>query len=38
MAVYTEVPDDDLAAFVASYNRGAVLSHMGIAEGVENPS
>lgn len=36
MAVYTEVPDDDLAAFVARYDIGAVLSCKGIAEGVEN--
>src|SRR5262245_51675632 len=36
MAVYTEVPDDELAAFVASYELGALLSYKGIAEGVEN--
>ncbi|MEM8687666.1 MAG: homoserine kinase [Pseudomonadota bacterium] len=36
MAVYTEVSDEDLAAFVASYDIGAVLSFKGIAEGVEN--
>jgi len=36
MAVYTEVSDDDLAAFVASYGLGALLSYKGIAEGVEN--
>jgi homoserine kinase type II len=36
MAVYTEVPDDDLAAFIASYDLGALLSYKGIAEGVEN--
>jgi homoserine kinase type II len=36
MAVYTEVPDDELAAFVASYGLGALLSYKGIAEGVEN--
>jgi homoserine kinase type II len=36
MAVYTEVSDDDLATFVASYGLGAVLSYKGIAEGVEN--
>ena len=36
MAVYTEVSDDDLAAFVASYGLGSVLSYKGIAEGVEN--
>jgi homoserine kinase type II len=36
VAVYTEVPDDALAAFVADYDIGAVLSLKGIAEGVEN--
>ncbi len=36
MAVYTQVPDDELAAFVASYGLGRVLSCKGIAEGVEN--
>jgi homoserine kinase type II len=36
MAVYTEVPDDDLAAFIASYDLGELLSYKGIAEGVEN--
>ncbi len=36
MAVYTEVSDDELAAFVASYEMGALLSYKGIAEGVEN--
>lgn len=36
MAVYTEVSDEDLATFVASYNLGALLSYKGIAEGVEN--
>jgi homoserine kinase type II len=36
MAVYTEVSDDELAAFVASYGVGALLSYKGIAEGVEN--
>src|SRR5260221_299397 len=36
MAVYTEVGDDDLRAFVALYDIGAVLSCKGIAEGVEN--
>ncbi|HEX5999930.1 MAG TPA: homoserine kinase [Hyphomicrobiaceae bacterium] len=36
MAVYTEVPDDELAAFVASYGLGALLSYKGISEGVEN--
>ena len=36
MAVYTEVGDDDLAAFIAGYGFGQVLSCKGIAEGVEN--
>ena len=36
MAVYTEVGDEDLVAFVAAYDIGAVLSCKGIAEGVEN--
>jgi homoserine kinase type II len=36
MAVYTEVSDDELAEFIASYGLGALLSYKGIAEGVEN--
>lgn len=36
MAVYTEVPDDALTEFIASYGLGALLSFKGIAEGVEN--
>ncbi len=36
MAVYTEVPDDALAAFVADYEIGELTSCKGIAEGVEN--
>ena len=36
MAVYTEVSDEDLRAFVAQYALGDVLSCKGIAEGVEN--
>jgi homoserine kinase type II len=36
MAVYTEVEDDDLKAFIAEYDIGAVVSYKGIAEGVEN--
>ena len=36
MAVYTEVSDDDLAEFIASYKVGGLLSYKGIAEGVEN--
>ena len=36
MAVYTEVSDDELAAFIAEYDIGPALSCKGIAEGVEN--
>ncbi len=36
MAVYTEVPDDALEAFVGGYDLGGVMSLKGIAEGVEN--
>jgi homoserine kinase type II len=36
LAVYTEVSDEALAAFLADYDLGAVLSFKGIAEGVEN--
>ena len=36
MAVYTEVPDEELAVFVAGYDIGPLLSCKGIAEGVEN--
>ena len=36
MAVYTEIGDDELRAFVALYDIGEVLSCKGIAEGVEN--
>jgi len=36
MAVYTEVPDDELTAFIATYDIGTVTSCKGIAEGVEN--
>lgn len=36
MAVYTEVPDGELAAFIAAYDIGDVVSCKGIAEGVEN--
>jgi homoserine kinase type II len=36
MAVYTDVPDDELAAFVRDYALGEVISCKGIAEGVEN--
>jgi homoserine kinase type II len=36
MAVYTDVTADDLNAFLARYDIGALLSYKGIAEGVEN--
>ncbi|WP_417685424.1 homoserine kinase [Roseibium sp.] len=36
MAVYTDVADDELAAFIAGYDIGQLLSFKGIAEGVEN--
>jgi homoserine kinase type II len=36
MAVYTEVGDAELEAFIASYGLGRLLSYKGIAEGVEN--
>lgn len=36
MAVYTEVSDEELAAFIGSYDLGDLLSYKGIAEGVEN--
>jgi len=36
MAVYTEVNDDELAAFIAGYGLGELVSFKGIAEGVEN--
>ena len=36
MAVYTEVADEELSAFIATYAIGTVLSFKGIAEGVEN--
>ncbi len=36
MAVYTEVSDDDLIAFIAGYYLGDVISCKGIAEGIEN--
>ena len=36
MAVYTDVTGEDLAAFLADYDLGAMLSLKGIAEGVEN--
>ena len=36
MAVYTEVSDEALAAFLADYDLGALVAFRGIAEGVEN--
>jgi len=36
MAVYTEVTDEALSAFLAGYDLGRVSSFKGIAEGVEN--
>jgi len=36
MAVYTEVSDDALRAFLAEYDLGVLLAYRGIAEGVEN--
>jgi len=36
MAVYTEVSDEELLAFLARYELGRLLSCKGIAEGVEN--
>jgi homoserine kinase type II len=36
MAVYTDVSAEDLGAFLANYDLGALLSYKGIAEGVEN--
>ena len=36
MAVYTEVSDEELEAFLADYDIGEAVSFKGIAEGVEN--
>ncbi|MDP4023646.1 homoserine kinase [Methylobacterium sp. NEAU 140] len=36
MAVYTEVSDAALGAFLSAYEIGGLLSYKGIAEGVEN--
>jgi homoserine kinase type II len=36
MAVYTEVSDEALAAFLDDYDVGAMVAFRGIAEGVEN--
>ena len=36
MAVYTDINEDDLAAFLSHYDAGNLMSYKGIAEGVEN--
>lgn len=36
MAVYTEVSDDALRAFLGDYDLGELIAYRGIAEGVEN--
>ena len=36
MAVYTEVGDEALAAFLADFDLGSIVAFRGIAEGVEN--
>ena len=36
MAVYTDVPAEELAAFLGDYEIGELLAYKGIAEGVEN--
>jgi homoserine kinase type II len=36
VAVYTEVSDDELHAFLADYDIGEMMAFKGIAEGVEN--
>ena len=36
MAVYTDITDAELTAFLADFDLGAPLSFKGIAEGVEN--
>ncbi len=36
MAVYTEISDDELIAFVAQYDIGTAIACKGIAEGIEN--
>ncbi len=36
MAVYTDISETELAAFLADYDIGALHSYRGIAEGVEN--
>jgi homoserine kinase type II len=36
MAVYTQVPSEELQALIARYGVGSLVSAKGIAEGVEN--
>ena len=36
MAVYTEVSDEELSAFIGRYGVGDLVTYKGIAEGVEN--
>lgn len=36
MAVYTDISEAELTAFIAQYDVGELLSYKGIAEGVEN--
>lgn len=36
MAVYTEIADEEVEAFIAEYDLGRVLACKGIAEGIEN--
>ncbi|WP_099865186.1 homoserine kinase [Pararhizobium haloflavum] len=36
MAVYTDITEDELTAFLADYDVGRLTSYKGIAEGVEN--
>ena len=36
MAVYTDINEIELEAFLADYDIGGLLSYKGIAEGVEN--
>jgi homoserine kinase type II len=37
MAVYTDIPDEELRAFVADYGIGEVTSYMGIAQHHRRP-
>ena len=36
MAVYTDISEDELSAFLTGYDAGTLTSYKGIAEGVEN--